>query len=160
MSWAVRIGNSLCQEIRREQPGQWAGGERVWEEGKPMGEMREATMAQKRVELVCISETKHLFMGNFSQLFSPPTFFSGYHVSCANQYFITVATEQWTPSHPPLPTPWMTNEGENECWGKVKKVEGGGQREAEPWRNVSQEMAKAKRGGRRSEWAKRLKPDK
>lgn len=99
-------------------------GERVWEEGKPVGEMREATMAQKRVELVCISETKHLFMGNFSQLFSPPTLFSGYHVSCANQYFITVATEQWTPSHPPLPTPWMTNEGENECWGKVKSGRG------------------------------------
>lgn len=58
-----------------------------------MGEMREATMAQKRVELG-ISETKLLFMGNFSQLFSPPTRFSGYHVSCANQYFITVATEQ------------------------------------------------------------------
>lgn len=33
MSWAVRIGNSLCQEIRREQPGQWAGAQTEGREG-------------------------------------------------------------------------------------------------------------------------------
>lgn len=28
----------------------------------------------------------------------PPTLFSGYHVSCAYQCFITVTSEQWTPT--------------------------------------------------------------
>ena len=56
---------------------------------------REARVAQKRKKIVGISETK---------LFSiPPTLFSGYHVSGANQYFIAVAhTAPHTPPHPQL----------------------------------------------------------
>lgn len=61
----------------------------------------EASMVQKRAERIGISETKLLLLGVFSLALSPPsiflippTLFTGYHVSCANQYFISVASEQ------------------------------------------------------------------
>lgn len=88
----------------------------------------------------------------------PPTLFSGYHVSCANQYFIAVAPEQWSP--PPVLPPslqlseWQIRVRMGVGGAKWKAGRGAGGCEAVSGREgmKSREMARVKEGEAWSGW--------
>ena len=64
-----------------------------------------------------------------SPSFHPPTLFSGYHVSCANQYFIAVAPEQWSPPPPSSLCPSLPPSLQLSEWQIRVRMSVGGQSE-------------------------------
>lgn len=101
VSWAVMVSNSLCQEIRREfenQEGQKVqkdgGKENRWKGGKKKAENAREAKDSEEGEGNIIRISDKAFIHGEIYINSPPphprfsiplAFFSGYHVSCANQ---------------------------------------------------------------------------
>lgn len=155
--WAGLSG-SVIHSVRRSEESSGGNKQEKQKEWRRFGKKeeeenrlwREASMAQRRVEIVGFSETKLLFMGNFS--LDPSPFPHSAHpflwLSCflCQSIFYNCRFRAMNPHpHPHSPLPEWQMRVRMSVEAKWKAV-GVGQGRAEWWRNMKwQETAKAKR---------------